>query len=409
MALFNQIGPSDPALHWIETPAHRAWLRQDARRQVDFFRASLREDGGFEVLDWAGKPIAGAAQELHTTTRLVHSFALARLSGLPACDPIIDAGMEWLWQRHRDRVHGGYVWSLRAGEIDDGHKLAYGHVFVLLAAASAHLIGHPEAQRLFADVSQVIETRYWDEERGLLREEFQQDWSPFSNYRGMNANMHGVEAMLAAYEATGAEVWLTRAGRILDFFTARMAPAHGWRIPEHYSLDWQVDPAYRGNPMFRPPGSTPGHSFELGRLLLQHWDLAGRADDTAPQRARALIERAHADAWCEAGGYIYTLEPGGAPGLRNRYWWPVTEAIGAYAALIKLERRADDEARYRQLWHFAAAHFLDFGRGGWFPELDDNGQPCSAQFEGKPDLYHALQADLFPLAPGLSHLARGLA
>ena len=36
----------------------------------------LRADGGFDVLGWDGTPIPGSAQELHTTTRLVHSYAL---------------------------------------------------------------------------------------------------------------------------------------------------------------------------------------------------------------------------------------------------------------------------------------------------------------------------------------------
>ncbi len=254
----------------------------------------------------------------------------------------------------------------------------------------------------------MIEARFWDEEAGLLRDEFARDWSPFSDYRGMNANMHGVEAMLAAFEATGEALWLTRAGRILDFFAHRVAPAHDWRLPEHYRADWSVDYAYAGNPMFRPAGTTPGHSLELGRLLIQHWDLSGRPGTEAPAAARALIGRALADAWAEGGGFAYTLDHAGAVDVADRYWWPVTEGIGAMAALVKLDGRGEDESWYRGLWSFAARHFID-PAGGWVPEIDANGGPVERQFAGKPDIYHALQADLFPLAPGLSDLARGLA
>lgn len=86
----------------------------------------------------------------------------------------------------------------------------------------------------------------------------------------MNANTHATEAFLSAYEATGSRLFLGRAGRILDFFTGQIAPAHGWRLPEHYRSDWTVDADYEGNPMFRPKGTTPEHSFELGRRLLQY-------------------------------------------------------------------------------------------------------------------------------------------
>ncbi|MBI1170219.1 AGE family epimerase/isomerase [bacterium] len=387
---------------WLNDPVHRAWLRAEAGRQLAFFDASLRPDGGFDVLDLDGTPLPRAGQELHITTRMVHSHVIGRAMGHPGSDRMIDAGMAFLWSQHRDTVQGGYLWSVDETGIKDGTKLAYGHVFVLLAASSAKLAGHPDADRLLADVSEVIDRHFWDEAAGLHRDEFARDWTPFSTYRGMNANMHSVEAMLAAYEATGAAFWLNRAGRVLDFFTARMAPQNGWRLPEHYTENWRVDPDYAGNPMFRPAGTTPGHSFELGRLLLQFWDLSGRPQDDAPLRARRLIEQALADAWLPEGGFAYTLDRAGRVAIPDRYWWPVTEAIGALASLQKLDPTETCEAWYRRTWSFADQALIDHARGGWFPELNAQGQPVALQFQGKPDIYHALQATAYPLSASLS-------
>lgn len=402
-------GPQDGGSPWVADPGHRAWLALEAQRQFDFFRHSLRPDGGFDVLDRAGRPLAEAPQELHTTTRLVHSFALGAAAGGGDCASVIDAGMDFLWTRHRDTRHGGYVWSVsRGGRDGDGTKLAYGHVFVLLAASSALEIGHPDARRLLADVAEIIETRFWDDARGLLADEFRQDWTPFSGYRGMNANMHGAEAMLAAFEATGERVFLDRAGRILDFFIGAVAPAHGWRLPEHYHEDWTVDPDYRGNPMFRPHGTTPGHSFELARLHLQHWDLCGRPEGDVPHQARTLVMQALADAWLPDGGFAYTLDTRGKVAVPDRYWWPVTEAIGAIAALQRITPSSELEAWYRRLWAFAVAHFIDPEHGGWFPEIDAHGRPVANQFHGKPDIYHSVQAALLPLCRGLSRLCDAL-
>ncbi len=389
--------------NWINDPVHRAWLAREARAQFGFFRRSLQPDGHFAALDLQGAALAGLPQELHSTTRMVHSYALGKLTGEPECDAIIDAGMEFLWQHHRDAQNGGYVWSVGPDRgVADGTKLAYGHVFVLLAGASAKKAGHPQADRLIADISAILDRHFWDEARGLFRDEFTRDWQPFSTYRGMNANMHGVEALLAAYEATGDTIYRDRAGRILDFFVARQAPAHDWRLPEHYTDDWQVDGSYSGNPMFRPAGTTPGHSFELGRLALQHWDLCGRPDSGAVERARRLIDRAMADAWLDGGGLAYTLNAQGSVAIADRYWWPVTEAIGAYATLLKIAPQAGDERSYRQLWAFAEAHLIDHENGGWFPELDASGVPVGKQFIGKPDIYHSVQAALIPFAQGLS-------
>jgi mannose/cellobiose epimerase-like protein (N-acyl-D-glucosamine 2-epimerase family) len=74
------------------------------------------------------------------------------------------------------------------------------------------------------------------------------------------------------------------------------------------------------------------------------------------------------------------------------------------AALIVMDRNPADEIWYRRLWDFADAHFIDRARGGWYPAIDDHGQPTSSIFTGKPDIYHSLQACLLPLAGRLSRL-----
>lgn len=409
MSTHPPLGSNDLDTSWLDDPVHRNWLAHDAAAQFAFFRHCLRSEPGFDVLDLNGKPIPGALQELHSTTRMVHSYALGHIAGSPGADKIIDHGMAFLWSHHRDSEHGGYVWALNDNGTSDGTKLAYGHVFVLLAGASAKMAGHPDADRLIADATEVLDTRYWDEERGLLHDEYTRDWQPFSTYRGMNANMHGIEALLTAHEATGDAMYLNRAGRILDFFVGRMAPAHGWRLPEHYTHDWQVDSDYDGNPMFRPGGTTPGHSFEFARLLLQYWDLKGRPEDGSVAAARSLFETALTDANdTERGGFAYTVNFDGSLRRGNRYWWPVTEAIGTAAAFLKLDGQDGDEALYRDLWAFAARHLIDHAHGGWFPELDEENRPTATQFNGKPDIYHSVQATLFPMSERLSGIIPSL-
>jgi mannose/cellobiose epimerase-like protein (N-acyl-D-glucosamine 2-epimerase family) len=390
-------------------PAHRAFLVADAHAQFDFFDASLRADGGFNVLDREGKPIPGSAQELHSTTRLVHSYVLGKIAGRIGCDAIIDAGMACLLDAHRDTEHGGYVWALDGNAVRDGRKLAYGHVFVLLAAASAHAVDHPDAAALLNDVEAILDTHFWEDGPGLFRDEWNRDWTPFSTYRGMNANMHGVEALLAAYEATGREMFLIRAGRILDFFLNRIAPSENLRLPEHYTQDWQIDRSYSENPMFRPAGTTPGHSFELARLMLHYNELADTADADRVLTARNVAYRALSDAWDPVqGGLVYTLDFDGQPAIRDRYWWPVTEAIGVLAALLKTDPTPEDAIWYSRLWDFAQTHFIDSQRGGWFPEIDSSGAVTERQFIGKPDIYHSIQAVLFPLTPHVSGVYRDL-
>lgn len=387
--------------HWNRAE-HRDWLLADAARQFAFFRASLDLRGGFDSLAGDGAVIPGQPRELHATTRMVHSFGLGQAAGLVADGVMLDHGMEAIWRFHRDAKHGGYLWSFApSGAAVNDQKLAYGHAFVLLAASTAKEMGHPDADRLLADIAQVIDDRFWDRDAARMREEFACDWSPISDYRGMNANMHSTEAFLAAYEATGERLYLDRALSLIRFFVGQMGAAHGWRLPEHYRADWRPDMGYEGDPMFRPKGSTPGHSFEWARLTLQAWDLDGRRDGDLLDWARSLYDRARADGW-GPDGVIYTVGFDGAPLRENRYWWPVTEAIGAAAALLKAGQ--DLRADYADYWRCAAAQFIDETHGGWFPEADRHG----TQFAGKPDIYHAIQAVLYPLVPDLSGQTRAL-
>ena len=399
---------------WTDRQLHREWLWGQAEGLWDFFqRGFVDPSGGFFDLAPDGRPLdaEGQVHPIHIAARAVHCFAIGDLLGRPGSSAVVDHGMEMLWHRHRDRENGGYFWSVRQAP-EDRLKQGYGHAFVLLAASSARLVGHPLADPMLEDITGVLNSRFWEPRFGAIAEEFTADWQPLEGgaYRGQNSNMHLTEALMAAYEATGDADYLAKARSIAERVIGQAARACGWRVGEHFTADWQLDrDYYHPNEMFRPAGTTPGHSLELGRLVIQHWDLAGRPEGDAVTRARRLIEQALADAWLPAGGIAYTLKLGGGVDIPDRYWWPVTEAIGALASLIKVDPQPQDEAWYRRLWAFADGHFIDHAHGGWFPEIDTAGAPTGRQFLGKPDIYHALQAELFPLAPGVARHAAGLA
>ncbi|TBW35212.1 AGE family epimerase/isomerase [Siculibacillus lacustris] len=405
----------DPRLpRWTEQPGHRAWLTAQAEALLAFFeRHAIDPDGGFHVLDTAGRPVRTAdggrpPRQLHSTTRMVHCFAAAHLMGRPGADAIVDHGMDFLWNGHRDPVNGGYFWGIGANGPSDPLKQAYGHAFVLLAASSAKVAGHPDADRLLADVATILDERFWEDGPGASAEEFTPDWQSFDTYRGQNSNMHLTEALMAAHEATGDSLFLARAERIAELIIDRHARAAGWRVPEHFTADWQVDRAYAGSPMFRPAGTTPGHWLEWARLLVQLWQTGGRRHAWMPEAARALFDQAVTDAWDPAGGFWYSLEWDGTPRIRDRYWWPCCEAIGAAAFLGSLGDDPEIEAWYRRVWSFTATRLIDREHGGWHPQLDATLAPNSDPFFGKPDIYHAFQACMIPLLPKTGSLTRGL-
>lgn len=407
MGWIGQDGPD-----WVQRPLHRQWLLSQARGLFDFFQPALNPSGGFHPLDSRGVPLggkAGALRQIHDTARMVHCHVLAHQLGLPGADRMIDHGIAALWTRHRDSHHGGYFWSFDDSGPVNATKQAYGHAFVLLAAASARVAGHPDADRLLDDVSEVIQTRFWDEAAGAAREEFTDDWHPMGPYRGQNSNMHLTEALMAAFETTGDRGHLAKAERIAHLLIDRHARAEGWRVPEHFDGNWQVDRSYEGDPVFRPSGTTPGHALEWSRLLVQLWQLGGQAQGWMHDAAQALFLHTTDIGWDRRhGGFHYTLHWSDRPDREDRFWWPCAEGIAAASVLRQMGGDQRFETWYRRIWDFVAVNFIDRAHGGWHAELGPDLRPVERTFRGKPDLYHAVQACLIPLVPANGSVTRGL-
>ncbi|MBU1304594.1 MAG: AGE family epimerase/isomerase [Alphaproteobacteria bacterium] len=397
---------------WSNRPFHRQYLMAQANKLYDFFEGpSLNPKGGFFELDDDGTPLGGAnpMRQIHGTTRMVHCAAIGSLIGRPGSGELLDHGMRYIWERHRDAVNGGYAWGADDNGIIDGSKQAYGHAFVLLAASSAKLVGHPLADQMIADVTAVIDAKFWDDTIGAMRDEFNQDWSQLLPYRGQNANMHMTEALMAAYEATGEKAYLAKAERIADLIIAKNAVPLGHRVAEHFDANWVLDKNYEGNEMFRPSGTTPGHSLEWARLLMQLWILGDKRLSWMTDAARNLFRQSIELGWDKQhGGFFYTLDWDNKPIMREKLWWPVSEAIGAAAFLSAYDRDDYFQSWYRTLWDFAENHVIDHARGGWLSELKEDLTPTSRLFVGKPDIYHALQACLVPLYPATATLTASI-
>lgn len=394
-------------------PAHRRWLSMQANALLDFFEPNIiNRTGGFHTLDLNGQPsppVPGSERHLHDTTRIVHCFAIANLLDRPGADDVIDHGMNFLWTRHRDPKNGGYFWGVDDAGPSNSDKQAYGHAFVLLAASSASVVGHPDANRLLADVSEILMTRFWEPSNGTTSEEYSKDWQPLGDYHGQNSNMHLTEALMAAHEATGNNTYLDMACSIAELIINRHAREQGWRVAEHFDAAWQVDQAYTGDPIFRPKGITPGHALEWSRLLIQLWQMRGQKDDWMPGAAKNLFLNAVNFGWdVQSGGLHYTLDWNNQPDQSNRLWWPCAEGIAAAAVLAAVYDDSVFESWYRRIWGFVDGHFIDHSRGGWFAELDAQSKPHENFFSGKPDLYHAFQACLIPLEPNNGSITRAL-
>jgi mannose/cellobiose epimerase-like protein (N-acyl-D-glucosamine 2-epimerase family) len=402
---------------WIALPSHRAWLDAEARRLLAFGRRIALAGGGAAYLQDDGVPDPAQGVQTWITARTVHVYALGVLLGIPGSGPIADAALAGLRGPLRDTTHGGWFHALDSAGVPDraAGKSCYDHAFVMLAAASATLAGRPGGAELLADATGTFLEYFWDDAAGLVIDTWDAAFATAETYRGLNATMHSVEAMLSVADAVPpaeAAPWRDRVLRATRF-VVQLAAAHGGRLPEHFGPDWTPDLELnraRPNDPFKPFGATPGHGLEWARLLVHTEAATGDTDCGLVETAVQLFERAVADGWAADGadGFVYTTDWDGAPVVRDRMHWVVAEAINAAAALYTRTGAVDYARWYATWWDYVERYVIDHKRGSWRHELDSANRPAATVWPGKPDLYHAFQATLVPRLPLTPMVARAI-
>ena len=387
----------------------------DLDRLLDFAARSRVPEGGFGHLAADGS-LEDRPQETYVVARMTHVFGLAHLLGRPGAAGPVRSGVAALLDGPlHDAEHGGW----RAAE-DDDTKAAYVHAFVVLAGATATAAGIDGGRQLLGQALAVWDGRFWDDDAGLAVEEWTRDWSACGDYRGANANMHGVEAGLAAADALAGEDPPTAAALRLRALRSTERVVHGWarerdwRLPEHFTAGWEPVPDFnRDLPAdpFRPYGVTVGHQFEWARLCLH---LRAALADDAPgwllDDAVALFDAAAERGWAADGepGFPYTLDWTDRPVVGARMHWVLCEAVAAATVLGAVT----GESRYAELARSWRAHgeerFADPATGSWHHELTPSGEVGTTVWTGQPDAYHLVQMLLLDGRPVRGSLAASL-
>ena len=429
-------------LNALQRPQHREWLLEQAEALLEFARKA-RQPLGFAYLDKNGEPDFGQPIQAWISCRMTHIYSIGALMGIEGCREMAEHGIRSLLEHFQDGQHGGFFEAINHQPDAAGHavptpegerKTAYAHAFVLLAASSGLIAGIERAGELFNAISGVIDRHFWEEGAGKMRESFSRDFGECEAYRGVNANMHSVEACLAAFDAQlslgvaandeRAARWLARANSILGF-VLDLAGRHDYRIPEHFDAHWQVLWDYNENDkthQFRPYGATVGHALEWARLachaLAMNQKYGVDAGEHYARDAYGLFRQSlgnwHGDG---AAGFVYTTDFQGVPIVRERMHWVLCESIGAAVALdgvnaadapvgdlglaeayVATGLGGEFSYWYEQFIAYADRYLIE-APGRWHHQLDTENLPAEGIWAGKPDIYHAFQALMLPLLP----------
>lgn len=384
-----------------------SFLKNHAKSLLDFGINAKTPMGGFGYLDSHGHIDSSKNRETYQQARFTQVFGLAHLMKFGDYSPYVEIGIHSINNLMRDKVSGGYFNAINwSGQSATNEKLCYDHVFVLLAAVMGIACGIQEANETFEHIDYILDKYFWDQNHEMMRNHWNNEFTVLDSYRGMNANMHAVEALLAAFDVTGEKKFYDRAyiisKRSIDIF-ARNNPAGKWFLPEHFDANWTPDLDFNkelpADP-FRPYGVTIGHLFEWSRLLIHlHHNLSGAEHQWMIEGAQGLYEIAKRFGWAADGeeGFVYTLDWDGTAMTTSRMFWVPAEAVLSAYSLHDLTGEISYFEDYLNWWTYIDSHVIDHKYGSWKAELDKNQNVVSGTWDGKPDIYHNFQATVLPL------------
>lgn len=390
----------------IDTAENKDFLEQIRDVLLNFGHKFPSPNGGSYYLGDDGTPWKERPRETWITCRMAHVYCIGSFLGHEGSEELVDAALEGLLGELYDKKNGGWYAGLTANDEVLPNKQCYAHAFVILAGTSALLAGRPRAKELLDKALAVYDEKFWNENEGLSCDTWNTEFTILDTYRGINANMHTVEAFLAAADVLQDETYRERAGRIIDR-VVEWAKDNNWRIPEHFTEDWLPDlecNKEKPDDQFKPYGATPGHGLEWARLITQ-WATSSYKESITVHYYIAIAENLYntavADAWNSDGnpGIVYTTDWEGNPIVHDRMHWTLAEAINSAAVLYRVTGKQKYANDYAMFMEYLDDKVLDHVNGSWFHQLDAQNNVIGTVWPGKSDIYHALQAVLIPYSP----------
>ncbi|MBQ3889854.1 MAG: AGE family epimerase/isomerase [Lachnospiraceae bacterium] len=382
------------------TKENKEFLKENALALLNFGRKFPSPGGGSYYLSDDGTPWIDRPRETWITCRMAHVYSIGAMMGVSGSKELAAQAIKGLLGELKDNKNGGWYAGVTKDNTPLENKQCYAHAFVILAGTSAYLAGVDGAKELLDEALKVYDKYFWNEEEGLACDTWNTEFTKLDSYRGVNANMHTVEAFLAVADALGDDVYRKRAGRIIDHVVS-WSKENEYRIPEHFTSDWKPDlekNKEKPDDPFKPYGATPGHGIEWARLITQWAESRNEVNKEYIDVACKLYERAISDAWNADGepGIVYTTDWSGKPVVHDRMHWTLAEAINTSAVLYKVtgnERYAKD---YSMFLEYLDNTVLDHSVGSWYHQLDEHNKIKGTVWPGKSDVYHAFQAMLIP-------------
>lgn len=314
-------------------------------------------DGAFyERLTLQGAPDKNAVRRVRVQFRQIYVYSAAYLAGIAPDGLAIARRAFDLVRAEAWAPDGAPGWAHLQNpdrSVCDPARDAYDQAFAFLGLAWLYR-AQPDA-----DVRAAIDDtlNFVDETLAAPHGGWRERAGEPLSLRRQNPHMHGFEAMMALYEATGERAFLDRAAGFFELFATRFYDPDEAVVNEYFEADWTPVPTERQR-------WEPGHMVEWVYLLREYERLSG---ENVSVFADNLYARALDLGRIGDGPFLADeLHLSGAPSKPTRRLWPQTELVKAtlvqHRASGAPELRAQAESVLSDLAGQYLSQTLD---GGW--------------------------------------------
>lgn len=282
-----------------------------------------------------------------------------------------------------DKENGGYFWELDSeGKIVLNKKQVYAQAFVIYAYSEYYLAtGDKKALETAMNLFNIMESKCYDSIHGGYFEAYSNTWDRLADVRlssrdlnlpkGMNTNLHVLEAYTCLYEATKDAKVGNALRNLIDIYSTKIIDKNN-HIIIFFKEDWT-------------PQTTEvsfGHDIESSWIL---WEAAEALHDKKllekikPQ-VLGMVDTFLAEGFdkkTSSSYYEFLKETNHTD--KDRHWWVQVEAMEGLANAYNITGDEEYRKTVFKIWEYVQNNIIDKVHGEWFWRIDDDGFPVDSE------------------------------
>lgn len=335
-------------------------------------------------MDHYGTPNPTANKGIIMYSRIMWTFSsVCRFYKNQDYKKYADVARSFIENHFFDKKNGGVYWETDCnGKVVVNKKQVYAEAFSIYAYAEYFLAFNDKSALDFAmSIFDKLESICFDTKNGGYFEAFSDTWDKLDDVRlsekdlnepkGMNTNLHVIEAYATLYEATKDRRVGEALKKVIEVYMNKIVNDKN-HVTIFFSEDWK-------------PKTTEfsyGHDIESTWLI---WEAAELLNDTALLNSIRPKILAMVDTFVDEGfdaktnSTLYEIFPKTGKIDTDRHWWVQIEAVEGLANAYDMTGKEE----YRQLalkqWSYIRENVIDRVHGEWFWRIDNDGYPVDCE------------------------------